>query len=247
MVGVLVAVAFTAAANATSPPNVSTHQHIIPICKSNAWHRKHHSHCRTHRHAALARAHSPVRVIAVSQAARGAGASNAAVAERLQRILEEPCQNTQLMPSEKNLQAVRKATLCLINQERARNGENPLHVNEQLEGAAQNHSDGMVSEHYFDHLTPTGKTPLQRVQATGYIPNQRVGYIIGENIAWGTFYLASPEAIVQAWIASPEHLENILEAEYRDTAIGVTPAPPTSVVQGEPGATYTEDFGVLRD
>jgi uncharacterized protein YkwD len=86
---------------------------------------------------------------------------------------------------------------------------------------------------------------LDRVQATGYIPNSQVGYTIGENIAWGTLYLATPSSIVAAWIASPEHLANILDADYRDTAIGVTPSAPPSLANGQAGAIYTQEFGVI--
>ena len=47
--------------------------------------------------------------------------------------------------------------------------------------------------------------------------------MIGENLAWGTLQLSTPQAIVAAWIASPGHLANILEAQYRETGIGVSP------------------------
>ena len=75
----------------------------------------------------------------------------------------------------------------------------------------------MLSLDYFDHIAPSGLTPVQRIRTTGYIPSSEVGYVIGENLAWGTLTLATPQAIVNAWIASPEHLANILEGKYRDT------------------------------
>lgn len=54
-----------------------------------------------------------------------------------------------------------------------------------------------------------------------------------------------PKAIVAAWIASPEHLANILEAKYRDTAIGIDPQAPASLCEEEDGAVYTQEFGVI--
>jgi len=171
------------------------------------------------------------------------GQTNPAVS--IASVLATPCPNTQLIPNPENLQAVRIATLCLINQERARNNELPLQDNEQLEATAQSHSELMVSEDYFAHVTPAGETPTQRFEAAGYIPDQQVGYTVGENIAWGTLSLATPEAIVAAWIASPEHLANILEGDYKETGLGVVPAVPASVSAGQPGAIYTEDFGVI--
>jgi uncharacterized protein YkwD len=79
----------------------------------------------------------------------------------------------------------------------------------------------------------------------GYISSSRVGYEVGENIAWGTLGLATPRAIVAAWMASPGHRANILDRHYRETGIGVSPHPPTSLANGQPGAIYTQDFGVI--
>lgn len=160
-------------------------------------------------------------------------------------VLATSCQNTDLTPEPGNLEQVDEATLCLINQERARNNELPLQPSARLTRVAQEHSEDMVSEDYFAHTTPSGETQLDRVLASGYIPNSQVGYTIGENIAWGTLYLATPSAIVAAWIASPEHLANILNAEYRDTAVAVDPAAPASLAEGQTGAVYTQEFGVI--
>ncbi len=160
-------------------------------------------------------------------------------------MLATPCQNTELSPAPGNLMEISGATLCLVNQERARNGELPLQVSGQLEEAAQGHSEEMVSENYFAHIAPSGLTPVGRVQDTGYIPNSQAGYTLGENIAWGTLQLSTPSSIVAAWIASPEHLANILYSPYRDTAIGVAPAAPAALAQGQPGAVYTQEFGVI--
>lgn len=161
-------------------------------------------------------------------------------------VLATPCQNTEAMPEPANLEVVKAATLCLVDQVRAHSNELPLQVNAQLEEAAQAHSEAMVGEDYFAHIAPSGETPLDRVQESGYIPNSQVGYTIGENIAWGTLYLATPSSIVAAWVASPEHLANILDGDYRDTGIGVIGAAPQSLAEGEAGAVYTQEFGVIR-
>jgi uncharacterized protein YkwD len=162
-------------------------------------------------------------------------------------VLATPCENTELTPNPGNLEAIDAATLCLVNQERARNGELPLRPNAQLEQAAQGHSEEMVEDDYFAHVAPSGLTPVARVEETGYLPNQQVGYTLGENIAWGTLQLSTPAAIVAAWIASPEHLANILFSAYRDTAIGVAPEAPASLAEGQPGAVYSQEFGVIVD
>jgi uncharacterized protein YkwD len=169
-------------------------------------------------------------------------ANNAAV---IASVLAGTCQNTTLTPAAGNLPEIDAATLCLINQERARNNELPLRLNADLQEAADEHSQEMVEKDYFAHVSPSGMTPLQRVQATGYIPSPQDGYTIGENIAWGTLELSTPQAIVKAWIASPEHLANILESHYTDTAIGVAPAAPPSLANGQQGAVYSQEFGVI--
>jgi uncharacterized protein YkwD len=166
-------------------------------------------------------------------------------APAIAEVLSSPCENTELTPEPGNVEPVRTAILCLINQTRARDGELPLQPNAALERAAQSHSERMIEEDYFEHISPNGETPASRLWSAGYLTNPQAGYTIGENIAWGTASLATPQAIVAAWTASPEHLSNILDARYRDTAIGVAPAVPPSLVVGQAGATYTQEFGVI--
>lgn len=172
-------------------------------------------------------------------------APSALRAAMIASVLATPCQNTELMPEPGNLAVIRAAVLCLINRVRAQNDERPLAPSGQLEQAAENHSREMVAEDYFQHVSPAGVTPVDRARNAGYIPSRDVGYVIGENIAWGTLDLATPQAIVSAWTASPAHLANILEGQYRDTGIGVAPQAPGALSNGAPGATYSQEFGVI--
>jgi uncharacterized protein YkwD len=160
-------------------------------------------------------------------------------------VLATPCQDTELAPEAGNIALVREAVLCLINRKRAENGEAPLQTSPQLEQAAEGHCEELVADDYFAHVSPSGETPVDRIRDTGYIPGANVGYVIGENLAWGTYQLSTPTAIVAAWIASPGHLANILEAKYTETGIGVAPAVPASLAPGAPGATYAQEFGVI--
>lgn len=161
-------------------------------------------------------------------------------------MLATPCPNSELMPEPADIELVRNAVFCLVNRVRAENGEMPLIRNSQLDQAAEGHGAEMISVDYFEHVSPTGETPVDRIRGTGYLPaGPQVGYVIGENLAWGTLSLATPVAIVKAWIASPKHLANILESQYRETGIGVVPAVPASLSGGQPGATYSQEFGVI--
>jgi uncharacterized protein YkwD len=167
------------------------------------------------------------------------------LAATIAAVLATPCQNTELTPEADDIDLVRGAVLCLINRKRAENGESPLTSNPQLEQAAEGHCQELVADDYFAHVSPSGETPVDRIRTTGYIPSPGVGYVIGENLAWGTYQLSTPQAIVSAWFASPGHLANILEAQYRETGIGITPAVPASLAAGAPGATYAQEFGVI--
>jgi uncharacterized protein YkwD len=155
------------------------------------------------------------------------------------------CAETGITPTSENLEEVREVTLCLINRERVANGEQPLKLNRKLARAAQGHSEDMANQDYFSHEAPNGSTPLQRMEAVGYIYSQEIGYEVGENIAWGTLWLATPASIVESWMNSPEHRANILDANYVDTGMGVVPEAPPSRAEGQAGAIYTQDFGVI--
>jgi uncharacterized protein YkwD len=155
------------------------------------------------------------------------------------------CPDSDLRPTEEDLGRIRAATLCLVNRERAGAGEGPLAPNARLEAAAQGHTEDMVLGGYFDHIGPRGDTPVSRVRAAGYIYSSRIGYEIGENIAWGTLWLATPRSIVAAWMASPGHRANILDTRFRDSGIGVSAHPPSPLAGGQAGAIYTQDFGVI--
>ncbi|HEY5344561.1 MAG TPA: CAP domain-containing protein [Solirubrobacteraceae bacterium] len=157
----------------------------------------------------------------------------------------DACPGADLRPTQENIEAVRTATLCLVNQERTSRGESALQPNGHLQQSAQSHTESMAFGDYFEHDGPGGNTPLSRMIAAGYLPGGKVGYEIGENIGWGTLSLGTPRAIVAAWMASPGHRANILDAHFQDTAIGVSPHVPSSLSGGQSGGIYTQDFGVI--
>jgi uncharacterized protein YkwD len=190
-----------------------------------------------HRHA------RPAPAAGKEQAARTSVAAQASAV--IAGVLATPCQNTEIMPTAGNVPLARTAVLCLINRVRAEHDIAPLSTTAALDSAAEGHAAELIADDYFAHVSPSGETPVDRIRTTGYIPNSSVGYVIGENLAWGTYTLATPQAIVAAWVASPGHLANILESQYHDTGIGITPAVPQSLGEGNPGATYAQEFGVI--
>jgi uncharacterized protein YkwD len=136
----------------------------------------------------------------------------------------------------------RLATLCLLNRARAQAGLRPLRLNGRLSYAARRHSHDMVARRYFAHDSLNGATPFQRMRATHYVPRD-ASWWLGENIGWGSGTLASPAALVNAWMHSPMHRANILSRHFREIGIGIAVGAPSHAFAGQGGATYTTDFG----
>jgi uncharacterized protein YkwD len=227
----VLSVTIATAGQTQAPPRANAALHVTAHgARKHHHHRHHRRHHRHHRRHRRQGAHKR---------------SHTGVARRRAVRAAVQCDGADLIPSQENLAVVRSATVCLVNRERTAHGERPLIVNGRLNRAAQGHTEEMITQDYFSHYSPAGDTPGSRIRAAGYIYSADLGYEIGENIAWGTRYLSTPSAIVEAWMASPGHRENILDARYRETGMGVVAAVPTSDGHGQPGATYTQDFGVL--
>jgi uncharacterized protein YkwD len=149
------------------------------------------------------------------------------------------CPNATLTPSGENLREIRGAVLCLLNRERTSRGMKRLHSNTKLRKAAERHSRNMNANDFFDHVSPSGSTPLARVKASGYLTGAD-SFSVGENIGWGESRLSTPLEMVRAWMNSAGHKANILRREFRHVGIGVNLGAP---IGGAGGATYTTEFG----
>lgn len=88
----------------------------------------------------------------------------------------------------------------------------PLLANPALRCAARLHSKDMQDRDYFSHTTPDGVTFDQRITQAGY--RWRT---IGENIAAG---YRTPQAVVQGWMQSPGHCQNIMNARFTQLGVG---------------------------
>jgi uncharacterized protein YkwD len=100
----------------------------------------------------------------------------------------------------------------------------------------------MAGARFFAHDTPAGSSVADRVQRAGY--GRASGrWSIGENIGWGAGRMASPRAIVSAWMESPPHRANILSGRFREIGVGVALGAPVRLGAAAGGAIYTTDFG----
>jgi uncharacterized protein YkwD len=154
----------------------------------------------------------------------------------------EQCANADLQPDGGNVSAISDATFCLLNAERAARGLAALEPDRQLQRAALLHGGDMVDHQYFAHDGRDGSKPADRIRAAGYLSSGGA-WRIGENLAWGTGDLATPRAIMAAWMHSPGHRANILMPQYRQIGFGVIAGNPDT--RDGAGATYVTEFGAV--
>jgi uncharacterized protein YkwD len=137
------------------------------------------------------------------------------------------------------------AIVCLVNAERRSRGLKPLHRDRDLAQAARRHSSDMARRDYFSHVTPGGEDLGDRLRDAGY-GRPGDGWRAGENLGWGTGNRATPNSLVDQWLASAGHRENMLERSFRELGVGVAGDAPQPTDGSLPGATYTLNMGVIR-
>lgn len=122
----------------------------------------------------------------------------------------------------------------LVNAQRRAVGCPPLAWLQPAAEAAAAHSADMDRRGYFDHASPEGQQPWDRVTARG------VAYrLVAENIAWTPQQSAAQT--LRGWINSPGHRQNLENCAYTHHGIGlrnaywthvlVTPMPARPVEQ----------------
>jgi uncharacterized protein YkwD len=151
------------------------------------------------------------------------------------------CKGANLQPAHANLTRVSAATLCLIEHERLTYRLGPLRSNSSLRRIGSKQADEMVIGEYFGDDSLSGWTPMQRIEASAYATRAR-SLSAAQNIGWGSGALATPAAMVRAWMLSPPHREIMLSDDYRNIGIGIAPAAPQRSTSGLPGATYAVEF-----
>ena len=151
------------------------------------------------------------------------------------------CASAAAEPHAARYDVVRNATLCLINAERRRRGLRALRHNRRLATAASRHARDMARHHYFSHDSRNGSDFVERIRRAGYLRQSSGGWSLGENLAWGSGSLASPRAIVNAWMRSPGHRRNILTRRFTDAGIAFVRDAPVDGM--DRAATYVAELG----
>ncbi len=125
-----------------------------------------------------------------------------------------------VVPARAQAPVLASRALELVNQVRARGarcGERsfgpapPVKLSETLDTVAFGHANDMAVHNYFEHQDRAGHSPADRVRAVGYQEK-----LVGENIAYGP---KSAEEVVQGWLDSPGHCENIMDPRFAEMGI----------------------------
>ncbi len=121
------------------------------------------------------------------------------------QILKLPTTNSSVLSYEKEV-------VRLVNEIRVQNGLKALTYNWELSRVARYKSQDMKDNKYFSHTSPVYGTPFQMMKSFGITYRSA-----GENIARGQ---RSPKDVVNAWMNSPGHRANILNASFTDIGVG---------------------------
>jgi len=107
-----------------------------------------------------------------------------------------------------------KKIIEFTNEARTKNNLPPLKENQLLNQSAYLKAKEMLELQYFAHESPSGKKLENWLSEVGY------SYLIaGENLAMGNF--PSEKILVDAWLQSPGHRENILNPRFDEIGVAV--------------------------
>lgn len=119
----------------------------------------------------------------------------------------------------------------LTNQERVKLGLPPLQENPQLAIAAENKAADMFKKDYWSHFAPDGGSPWDFIKQTGYQYEAA-----GENLAKNFLFSKN---VVDAWMNSPTHRENVVKKEYQEVGYSVV----NGMLNGEETTLVVQMFG----
>lgn len=119
------------------------------------------------------------------------------------------------LTTDENIKLNAENIIAITNKYRQDNGIiTPLSMENKLNLSAQVKLEDMFENQYFEHNSPDGVGVSDLGDQSGY------DYLlIGENLAMGNF--KNDLALVNAWMNSPGHRENILNKNYKEIGVAV--------------------------
>lgn len=130
-----------------------------------------------------------------------------------------------------NIDISSQELLLFTNLKREDESLHPLTLNEELSRAAYLKARDMFENDYWAHTSPTGTTPWHYFKLVNY----DYAYA-GENLARG---FNKSDGIVNAWMASPSHRENVLSQNYNEVGFAIV----EGKLSGEETVLVVEMFG----
>ena len=133
-----------------------------------------------------------------------------------------------------NMAAAEQAAFGMINQKRVEMGLAPLVWSDELAAVARLHSQNMAEFKFFSHRGLDNKLVSDRADQL------KIGKwrSIGENIAFNRGFQDPVGKAVELWLDSPTHKRNMLDANWKESAIGVA--------KGEDGSIYFTQVFLVR-
>lgn len=117
-------------------------------------------------------------------------------------------------PTKDKITRMEDEVTALINKERAKAGCGRVRIDERMRKAGRAHSADMAEHDYFSHTGRDGSDFVDRLARAGY---PRSG-AAGENIAYG---YRTAAAVVEGWMNSEGHRDNILNCSAKATGVGL--------------------------
>lgn len=124
--------------------------------------------------------------------------------------------------------------LVSTNARRQAAGLSPFRLNAQLSAAAAGKAQDMFAKNYWAHIAPDGKTPWDFILGSGYRYT-----MAGENLAKN---FSTSDRVVDAWMASQTHKENLLKPGYQEVGFAVV----NGVLGGEETTLVVQLFGTTK-
>jgi uncharacterized protein YkwD len=116
-----------------------------------------------------------------------------------------------------NIFALEHLVFDLINKKRGEFGLSPVVWSNDLERLAHAYSNDMATNNFFSHQDLNGKRINNRADAMGITK----WHSLGENIGYIRGYDNPFKGVVESWMKSAGHRENILNNRWEKSGVGI--------------------------
>lgn len=156
----------------------------------------------------------PAALLALAATACDAGGSDSDTADASVALYHADGRPLALPTDDPGVVGFEQELLKLAGDHRALLGLAPFKSSRAMADVARAHSRNMIDQRYFAHESPEGTSPGDRLGLAGVEWEN-----VGENLAAGTAF-GTPQAVFDAWLASPGHRANLESESYAYAGAG---------------------------